>query len=114
MLFFNFRNHALSPIEKLLLALRFYATGNFLITAGDFIGVSKTTASLIVRDVSTAIAMLRPTFVKMPIESEIPKMQKHFYQITKFPRAIDCTHVKIQNPGNILLEYFSLSVIIYS
>jgi len=109
MLFLNFRNHALTSIEKLLLALRFYATGNFLITVGDFVGVSKTTASLIVRDVSIAIAKLRPTFVKMPIESEIPTMQKRFYQIAKFPRtigAIDCTHVKIQNPGNIMFENF--------
>jgi len=117
MLFLNFRNHALTSIEKLLLALRFYATGNFFITAGDFMGVSKTTASLIVCDVSTAIAKLRPIFVKMPIESEIPTMQKRFYKIAKFPktiRAIDCTHVKIQNPGNIMLEYFSLSVIVYS
>lgn len=70
------------------MALRFYATGNFLITAGDFIGVSKTTASLIVCDVSIAIAKLRPTFVKMQTESEIPTMQKHFYQIAKFPRTI--------------------------
>lgn len=85
------------------MALRFYATGNFLITVGDFMGVSKTTASLIVRDVSIAIAKLRPTFIKMPIESEISTMQKRFYEIAKFPRtigAIDCTHVKIQNPGN--------------
>lgn len=114
MLFLNFRNHAMTSIEKLLLALRFYATGNFLITAGDFMGVSKTTASLIVRDVSTAIAKLRSTFVCMPIESEMPTMQKCFYQIAKFPRtigAIDCTHVKIQNPGNIMLKYFSLSVV---
>lgn len=85
MLFLNFRNHTLSSIEKLLLALRFYATRNFLITAEDFMGVS--TAYLIVRDVSTAIAKLRPIFVKMPIECEITTMQKRFYQIVKFPRT---------------------------
>ncbi|CAI6372559.1 unnamed protein product [Macrosiphum euphorbiae] len=44
-------NNAVTPINKLLLALRFYATGDFPITAGDFIGVSKSTACLIIRDV---------------------------------------------------------------
>lgn len=36
-------------------------------------------------------------------EREISKLQRSFYQIARFPRAIgaiDCTHVKIQNPGN--------------
>lgn len=85
------------------MALRFYATGNFLITATDFVGVSKTTASLIVRDVSVAFARLRPIFIKMPeTEAEINALQGQFYEIAKFPRvvgAIDCTHVKILNPG---------------
>jgi len=100
-----------ASIDKLLLTLRFYATGNFLITVRDFCGVSKTTASLIVRDVSIAIAKLRPKFIKMPSsEREITALQKRFYQIAKFPRtigAIDCTHVKIQNPGNIMFKSFS-------
>ncbi|NP_001233059.1 uncharacterized protein LOC100569528 [Acyrthosiphon pisum] len=104
------RNHAVTSINKLLLALRFYATGNFLITSGDFLGVSKTTASLIVRDVSIAIAKLRPRFIQMPTtEREISKLQRSFYQIARFPRtigAIDCTHVKIQNPGGPNAEYF--------
>jgi len=107
-LFFFFRNHAVTSINKLLLTLRFYATGNFLITSGDFLGVSKTTASLIVRDVSIVIAKLRPRFIKMPTtEREISKLQRSFYQIARFPRtigAIDCTHVKIQNPGTLYIN----------
>lgn len=105
----------MSSIDKLLLTLRFYATGNFLIISGDFIGVSKTTASLIVRDVSIAIAKLRPRFIKMPsTENEISILQKSFYQIARFPRtigAIDCTHVRIQNPGNKLLYYRQIKII---
>lgn len=37
--------------------------------------------------------------------AEINTIQNQFYNIAKFPRvigAIDCTHIKIQNPGNIL------------
>uniref|UniRef100_A0A2S2NS44 Putative nuclease HARBI1 n=1 Tax=Schizaphis graminum TaxID=13262 RepID=A0A2S2NS44_SCHGA len=106
----SYRNHAVTSINKLLLTLRFYATGNFLITAGDFLGVSKTTSSLIVRDVSVALARLLPRFIKMPdTELEINTLQNRFYDIAKFPRvigAIDCTHVKIQNPGGDNAEYF--------
>lgn len=38
-------------------------------------------------------------------EAEINKLQLQFYKIARFPRtigAIDCTHVKIQNPGNLI------------
>ena len=45
-------------MQKLLLIWRFYATGSFLISAGDVIGVSKSSACLIVRDVSLTIAKL--------------------------------------------------------
>lgn len=73
-------------------------------------GVSKTTSSLIFRDVSVALARLLPRFIKMPdTELEINTLQNHFYDIAKFPRvigAIDCTHVKIQNPGNKILVYY--------
>lgn len=96
----------MKPIDKLLLALRFYATGNFLITVSDFVGLSKSTACLIVRDVSTAIAKLRPIFICMPeTKTEINNLQRRFYQVARFPRvigAIDCTHIKIQNPGNLI------------
>lgn len=87
----------MTSITKLLLTLRFYAIGNYLITAGDFIGVIKTIASLIVKNVSVAIARLRPRFIKMPdTEGEINTLQRQFYEIAKFLRvigAIDCTHV---------------------
>jgi hypothetical protein len=37
------RNYALLPVDQLLVALRFYATGSFLSVAGDFGGIHKTT-----------------------------------------------------------------------
>ncbi|XP_029347997.1 putative nuclease HARBI1 [Acyrthosiphon pisum] len=108
--FFLFRNNAVTTTQKLLLALRFYATGSFLISAGDVVGVSKSTACVIVRDVSVALAQLRPQFIKMPeTNDEIKELQKQFYGIAKFPLvigAIDCTHIKIQSPGGPNAEYF--------
>eukprot|EP00102_Acyrthosiphon_pisum_P018215 XP_008189891.1 PREDICTED: uncharacterized protein LOC103311868 [Acyrthosiphon pisum] len=43
------RNNAISPMTQLLLTLRFFATGNFLITVGDFSGVSVAAAGQIVK-----------------------------------------------------------------
>ncbi|KAF0750622.1 Uncharacterized protein FWK35_00013165 [Aphis craccivora] len=42
-------------------------------------------------------------------ETELRNLQRRFYQIAGFPRtigAIDCTHIKIQNPGGPNGEYF--------
>lgn len=97
------------PITKLLLTLRFYALGTILLAAGDFVGVSKTSACNIVRTVTEAIASLRPLYIKMPDHHcSIQETRLKFYNIARFPRiigAIDCTHVKLQSPGN-LLNYF--------
>lgn len=108
-------------MAKLLIALRFYALGTMLISIGDFCGVSKTTASVIVQKVSYAIASLRKDFIKMPQSvEEMAEGSLAFYNIAKFPRtigALDCTHVRIQSPGGENAElfrnrkgYFSLNV----
>ncbi|CAH2100746.1 unnamed protein product [Euphydryas editha] len=78
------RNHNVSPLHQLLFALRFYALGTMLLSVGDFIGVSKASACRIVRDVSSAIALL----------------------YTKVQGAIDCTHVRIQSPCAEIGEEF--------
>lgn len=93
-------------MEQLLLTLRIYATGSFLITMGDFSGVSTTSVHYIVHRVSEAIARLRPRYIKFPsTEQEIRKEQLGFYNIARFPRVIgciDCTHVRVQSFGKLL------------
>jgi len=94
----------------LQLTLRFYATGNFLITCGDFIGVSPPTASRVVKKVSFAIAELAAEFIKMPSsDEELKRAADKLHQFAKFPKAIgciDCTHVKIQSPGGNSAEVY--------
>nr|XP_023027420.1 putative nuclease HARBI1 [Leptinotarsa decemlineata] len=100
-------NFAISPMNRLLLTLRYYATGSFLITSGDFSGVSKASASRIISKVSRAIAELRPRFVKFPIN--LQSVKEGFYNIARFPRVIgtiDCTHVNIKSPGGEIAEYY--------
>lgn len=98
-----FRNQALSASEMVLLTLRFYASGSFLITIGDFAGIHKSTASRIINKVSRAIAQLSPLYIKFPnTEEDIQRLRQKFYNIARFPRcigALDCTHIKIQSPG---------------
>lgn len=99
-------------MNRLLLTLRYYATGSFLTVIGDFTGVSKASASRIVKQVSYAIAQLRRDFIKFP--NDLREVQQQFYDIARFPRligAIDCTHVPIKSPG-IYIVIFCLYLLI--
>ncbi|CAH2092639.1 unnamed protein product [Euphydryas editha] len=78
------RNHDVSPLHQLLLALRFYALGTMLLSVGDFIGVS-------------LVCVCKSN------------TEDGFYRIARFPRvqgAIDCTHVRIQSPCAEIGEEF--------
>lgn len=105
--FFDFRKYVLSPTEQLLLTLRYYSSGNFLITVADFLGVSKSSASRVVKRVSNVIAGLRRKYIQIPNTREKQiEMFSGFYRIAKFPRVlgtIDGTHVKMQSPGKLQL-----------
>lgn len=118
---FDFRNHALTVEQQVLIALRFFATGNFYITTGDFSGVHKTTAGRIVKDVSAALLQHRHEYIHFPTtDNEKNRTMQQFYNVARFPRvlgALDCTHIKIASPGGNNAEnfrnrkgYFSLNI----
>lgn len=115
---YDCRNHAVTPDQKVLLTLRYYATGSFISACGDFLGVHKSTAGKIVREVSVALANLRPQFISMPNNpDDVKEVRQQFYDIAKFPwciGAIDCTHIRICSPGGhepeILKDFYSLNV----
>ncbi|XP_018377351.1 PREDICTED: putative nuclease HARBI1 [Trachymyrmex cornetzi] len=115
------RNNAIPPAIQLMVALRFYATGSFLKTIGDFCAISEVSAHDIIHRVSPAIAALRDEFIKLPISpEEIRVSQREFFETAKFIRVIgciDCTHVRIQSYGGKDSElyrnrkgYFSLNI----
>lgn len=91
-------------MQQLLLTLRFYASGNMLIAVGDFLGVKKSTASRTIRRVSEAIAGLSHQFIRFPdSEVELRNITAGFFNVARFPKvigAIDCTHIRMQSPGN--------------
>nr|CAH7737744.1 unnamed protein product [Callosobruchus chinensis] len=103
-------NHAVTAEQMVLVTLRYYATGNFLQTVGDFVGIDKGTASRIVCKVTRAIAGLYHQFIKLPkTPPEFKGTSQEFYTVARFPKcigALDCTHVKISSPGGNNAEIF--------
>lgn len=92
----------MTPAQQILLTIGYLASGS-MVTVGNFIGVTKSTASKHSWKVLQAIARLRPALIclKNDVES-LDKKQKGFYKIARFPNvigAIDCTHVRVQSPG---------------
>lgn len=105
----------LNPLQQLLLTLRFYASGSFHITMGNFNGIHKTTTGRVIKRVTEALISLRATYIKFPdTQEERNEIQRKFYEISRFPKAIDCTHIRIQSPGK-KLEYIheTIDLVIY-
>ena len=98
------RSHALRPIDQVLIALRFYASGNFLQVIGDTVGVDKSTVSRAVHDVSQLLSAKQNTFIKWPTTAAvINKNMNGFYRRRRFPGIIDCidgTQIRIIAPSN--------------
>lgn len=100
-------------MNRLLLTLRFLATGSFFISTGDFIGVSSTAAYFIVIKVVYAIVGLKDQYIKMPSSpEERAQIRLKFYEMNHFPKVIgviDCTHIRVLYPG----ECFCFSVYVF-
>nr|XP_034334751.1 putative nuclease HARBI1 [Crassostrea gigas] len=105
------RNCALSPLQKILLTLRFLATGKMQLCNGDDMGVSQPTVS---RSITATLRCLSSPricaqFIKFPLNlQEIRKNQEEFFKIAGFPGivgAIDGTHVQIIAPSQYENEY---------
>ncbi|XP_070395480.1 putative nuclease HARBI1 [Dermacentor albipictus] len=107
---------ALSAELQVMLVLKFFASGCFLITAGDVIGAHESTASRTVRRVASSADDMRSCVMVStsltlhtcaslniwPSPRQVRGVQGCFYAVAGFPRvagAIDGTHVRIQAPG---------------
>ncbi|XP_042147394.1 putative nuclease HARBI1 [Ixodes scapularis] len=82
------RSRALSAEQQVIVALQFYATGNFLITAGDYIRVHVSTASRTVRRVTQALARRAQDFIGWPGEAEGHALQQAFFEIGKLADGV--------------------------
>ncbi|GBL85681.1 Putative nuclease HARBI1 [Araneus ventricosus] len=114
-------NNALSAVEQVLIALRFYAVASMQLAIADIFEVSQPTVSRVVHRVSEAIASLLPAYIYLPVnKEECKEVSKKFFDIAGFPSvigALDCTFVRIVSPGGEDAErfrcrknYFALNV----
>ncbi|XP_032238952.1 putative nuclease HARBI1 [Nematostella vectensis] len=95
------RNHALSPTLQVLVALRYFASGNFLEVIGDTFGLPKSTVSRCITDVSKALVANKEEFIAWPSDEEKRQIKEAFFAKKGFPGVIGCidgTHVRIQGP----------------
>ena len=95
------RNHALSLTLQILVALRFFVSGSFLQVIGDTFGLTKSSVSRVVRDVSLTLAQKQNEFILWPSPAKLQEVKQGFYDKRRFPGVIGCidgTHVRIQGP----------------
>ena len=97
------RNHAVSVTQKVLITLRFLATGSFQQVTGDTVaGLDKSTVSRIIRQVTVALCRKMNQFIRFPrTQHERDAAKQGFYEIANFPCAIGCvdaTHIRIIAP----------------
>ena len=114
------RGLPIPPLHCLLITIRYFATGSFQLVHMDLFGISQPTVSRIVLKISQVIASKRPLLIQLPTREEEGKIRQDFYQIAGFPGVtgcLDCTHVRIQSPGDDNAElfqnrkgYFSINV----
>ncbi|KAM7290826.1 putative nuclease HARBI1 [Ixodes scapularis] len=72
------RSCALSAGQQLIVTLQFHATGNFLITAGDYVHVQVSNASWPVRQVTAAQSRRARGFIRWPDVAEA--LQEQFFE----------------------------------
>lgn len=105
------RNCAISPLQNILLTLRFLATGIMQLCNGDDMGVSQPTISRAITATLRYLSSPRicAQFIKLPLNlQEIRKNQEEFFKIAGFPgivEDIDSTHVQIIAPSQYENEY---------
>ena len=96
------RSHAIPQSLQVMVALRFYASGNFQTVNGDVHGISKASVSRIVNTVTSALVTLSPNYVRFPRDDRsINDTILGFSRISNFPYvigAIDGTHIPIKAP----------------
>lgn len=94
------RGLLLTPMQQVLIALRFYAIGTFQRVIGDLFGVSVFAACRVIHKVSRAIAKQKRQFLSIP--GNLADVKRKFYDVGRFPGvigAINCTHVRVICPN---------------
>ncbi|XP_052230655.1 putative nuclease HARBI1 [Dreissena polymorpha] len=97
------RNQALTIRQRIMLTLRFLASGAFLQIIGDTFGVDIATVSRVVTDVTNSLFALKDMVIRFPVtDADRRRVMTGFFEMRGFPGVIGCvdgTHVRIISPG---------------
>ena len=80
----TFRNRALTPNMKVLMALRFYASGSFQGVIADTFGLSQPSVSRAISDVPTALVKRAGNYITFPKEPKLFKLKRALNEISSF------------------------------
>ena len=85
------RKTSLTVEEKVMIALRFFASGSHLQVIGDTMGHDKSTISRVTRQFADALVEKKDTFIKWPQTPEkLSSIKNGFYQKAGFPNVVRC------------------------
>ncbi|XP_071394013.1 putative nuclease HARBI1 [Centroberyx affinis] len=93
------RGFALTSVQTLCIALRFFATGTFLYNIGDAKQIGKATVCGAVRKVCLALKHFLHTFVVFPGHKSVNLIKEEFHRMAGFTSVIDCTHIPTAAPS---------------
>ena len=102
------RSSPLSVVLQVMVALRFFASGTFQMVLGGTVGVSQSSVSHVVRDVSNALSTRARQFIKFPATAaECIQTKQQLFEIAGFPNVlgvVDGTHIaiKVSSHGSTL------------
>jgi len=98
----TYRSHALTAEAQIVAALQFYSSGSFQWMVGRGTGMSQSSISRSVENVTDALCKLSNSYITFPSSDHaLLNTKLAFNNIAAFPNvlgAIDCTHVAIKAP----------------
>lgn len=77
--------NSVEPFHQILIALRYYSTGSFQLTASDLLWCLQPTVSRIIARLSDALASLSRDYIQFPASDQFESTQDKFYDIASFP-----------------------------
>lgn len=98
------RNNSFSSLEKIIVTLRYLATGHIQLNNADIHGIRQPSVSRIVNEVTQAFCKpeVISRYVHMPATRQrVQEIKNGFFQVAGFPNVvglIDGTHIPIKAP----------------
>ncbi len=94
------RNKAIPAAIQVFTALKYYAEGCVLTSAGKDTGISLASASRVIKRVTNLLCEKRNEYIVFPSDvDDVQREQGAFYRKHGFPKvvgAVDCTHVQLR------------------